>query len=81
MNNFKYIIFESSEQHLLELDEFLNFSAEPIRRSNDGVHSYAKYIGDMPSSVQSLTTKSQEYTYQEIESVFANENWNTPIPF
>ncbi len=81
MNNFKYIVFNSSEQHILNLNELLIFCADPIRKSSDEIHSYVKYYGVMPQSVASLSSRSQEYTREQIQALIVNENWNTPVPF
>ena len=81
MNDFKYIIFNVSEQNVLNLSELLPYSADPVRRSNNGIDCYVKYKNEMPPSVQILTTRSQEYTYNQISNILENENWNTDIPF
>lgn len=79
--NFVYIIFSSSEINKIVLSELLPFSAEPIRLSSDKSKCYAKYIGDMPSCLSSLSTKSKEYSSEEIQPFLESENWNNPVPF
>lgn len=80
MNNFKYIIFNKNELNLINISELLSFSADPVRLSNDNTHGYAKYIGSMPDSIQNLTTKSQEYTHEQMQVYFEKENW-PEIPY
>jgi hypothetical protein len=81
MNNFTYIIFDKTEESKLDLNVLLLFSAEPIRPSNDEIHSYVKYIGDMPACIKDLTTKSSEYKYEQIKNIFVNEHWINNPPF
>lgn len=80
MNNFKYIIFNKDELNLINISELLPFSADPVRLSNDNIHGYAKYTGSMPDSIQNLTTKSQEYTHEQMQVYFEKENW-PEIPY
>ena len=81
MNNFTYIIFKNIERDLLDLNVLLQFCADPIRKSNDDVNTYVKYIGDMPDCVKNLTTKSVEYNSDQMADIFAKENWDNIIPF
>lgn len=81
MNNFKYITFDKSDYLNLDITPLLVYSAEPIRLSSDKVKYYAKYIGDMPSCLSCLSTRSREYSYNEIQPFLLAENWNSPVPF
>jgi len=81
MSYFTYIIFNNNERDLLDLNVLLQFCADPIRKSNNNVHTYVKYIGDMPDCVKNLTTKSVEYNSDQISNIFDKENWNNSIPF
>jgi hypothetical protein len=80
MIEFKYVIFEKSEYSKLDISSLLVFSAEPIRMSTDNIHAYAKYTGEMPSTVFSLTTKSTEYTREQMNEYFSKENWDKTLP-
>lgn len=81
MNNFTYIIFDNRERDLLNLNTLLEFCADPIRKSNDNIHTYVKYVGEMPECIKNLTTKSIEYNSDQMSDIFINENWNNIIPF
>ena len=43
--------------------------------------TFVKYDMPMPSSVASLTSKSQEYTYDEILNILATPEWTDPNPY
>lgn len=79
--NFNYIIFDKSEMNKVVLSELLLFSAEPLRLSSDGTKCYAKYLGTMPPSLQTLTTKSSEYTRSQIDNTLNTENWTSLIQY
>ena len=76
--NRKYVIFSVSELGLIDFEEVMDTSEESVRKSLDGTLTFVKYDGDMPSSVSSLTTKTQEYTYSEMMNILEGEVWKDP---
>lgn len=70
----KYITFNLSEIDKINFDEVLTTSNETIRLSNNNL-GVLKYIGEMPQSVQSLETKSQEYINSEMVELISSEDW------
>ena len=74
-----YVIFNTSELPLIDFNEVMETSAETVRLSTDESKTFVKYEGDMPSSVQSLTTKTGPYTHDEILEILATEEWAGPI--
>lgn len=75
MDTKKYIIFDMFEIDNINFDEVIEDDANSLRFSNDG-KSFIKYIGDMPLSIQSLTTKSQEYDYEDFLIILDQDNWS-----
>ena len=73
--NRKYVIISTTEINNVDFAEVMETSAETCRYSVDGTKTFVKYEGEQPSSVQSLTTKSQEYTHEEILVILATEDW------
>ena len=71
----KYIIFDMSEIDNVNFNEVLQTSKESLRISQTN-KSILKYEGVMPSSIQNLTTKSREFTYDEILVELNNPEWN-----
>jgi hypothetical protein len=79
---FTYIIFNSAETNKVDINELLVFSADPVRTSSvTPGKSYLKYTGNMPESVKTLASKSQEYNYNDIQNFLKDENWSSQIPF
>lgn len=70
----KYITFNLSEIDKINFDELLTTSNETIRLSNNNL-GVLKYLGEMPQSVQSLETKSQEYTNSEMVDLISSQYW------
>ena len=70
----KYIIFDLSELDKINFDEVWEDNENTLRLSNNG-KSFIKYNGEMPPSVQLLTTKSNEYTNSEILDILNTSEW------
>lgn len=72
-----YTIFSVSELDLIDFDQVLETSAETVRKSVDGTKTFVKWDGEMPSSVQNLTTRSGVYTHNEILDILRTEEWTS----
>jgi len=70
----KYITFNLSEVDKINFEEVFENSSDTLRVSKSNI-SFVHYAGDMPSSCQSLNTKSQEYSVFEILSLLENSDW------
>lgn len=75
--NRRFVIFNVSELEQIDFSEVYETSAETVRKSVDGSKTFVKYDIPQPSSIQSLTTKSQEYTYQEIMTLLGTPDWTS----
>ena len=80
MENRKYVIFNCSELSKIDFNQVLETSADTVRKSVDQTETFIKYDGDMPSSVLALTTKSQEYSHNEILIILSTPEWTDPDP-
>jgi len=76
----KYVIFDVSELDNIDFNQVLETSKDTVRKSLDGLLTFVKYEGSMPSSVSALTTKTQEYTHSEILTILDGPNWTDPNP-
>tara|TARA_B100000745_G_C19934509_1_gene314765 strand:+ start:58 stop:324 length:267 start_codon:yes stop_codon:yes gene_type:complete len=76
MMNRKFVVFNVSEIDDINYDEVIERSANFLRLSLDGEKTFVKYEGDMPDSVDSLTTKEDVMSYSEIRELLATEDWN-----
>ena len=70
----KYITFNLSEIDKINFGEILTSSRDTIRLSNNNL-GILKYMGTMPESIQSLETKSMEYSHSEILDLLLIEEW------
>ena len=80
MEDRKYVIFDVSELDSIDFNQVFETSKDTVRKSLDGLLTFVKYEGNMPSSVSTLTTKTQEYTHSEILTILAGPNWTDPNP-
>jgi hypothetical protein len=71
------MIFNVSELSQIDFTQVLETSSETVRKSIDETKTFVKWNGsEMPSSVQSLTTKQGPYTYEEMLTILATEEWS-----
>ena len=78
-SNRQYVIFDVSEIDSIDFTQVLETSADTVRRSVDGTKTFVKWEGNVPSSVEALTTKGDYLTYEEILSIMATEEWSAPM--
>jgi hypothetical protein len=76
--NRHYVVFDLTEVGTIDFSEVMETSANTLRKNLANTQSFVKYEGDMPSSVTALTTKSSEYTHEEILTLLAGTDWTDP---
>jgi hypothetical protein len=74
------MIFNVSELNNIDFNEVLETSKDTVRKSIDGTKTFVKWEGNIPSSVQSLTTKEGPYTYEEILTILESSEWTSNEP-
>jgi hypothetical protein len=74
-SNRRFITFNTSETGSINYNEVEETSSETLRLSVDKSLTFVKYILPQPTSVANLTTKSQEYTYDEFLDILATSTW------
>ena len=79
--NRRFVIFNVTELPLIDFNQVYETSADTVRKSVDETKTFVKFDLPEPSSVAALTTKSQEYTYDEILTILATPEWTNPEPF
>lgn len=78
----QFAIFATSELDQVDFSEVLETSAETVRRSVDGTKTFVKWEGgEVPPSVQALTTIEGFYTYSEILDILNTSEWTYPFVF
>ena len=78
--NRRFVIFDVTELNLIDFNQVYETSEETVRKSIDGTKTFVKYDIPQPSSVVSLTTKSVEYTYNEILQILNTPEWTEVNP-
>jgi hypothetical protein len=79
--NREFIIFNVSELPQIDFTQVLETSIDTVRKSIDQTKTFVKWDGvEIPSSVDSLTTKEGPYTYEEMLTILATPEWTDPNP-
>jgi len=73
-----YVIFDLSEVDTIDFSEVMETSADTLRKNLANTQSFVKYEGDQPPSIVALTTRSQEYSHEEIITLLAGPEWTDP---
>ena len=76
--NRHYVVFDLSEVDTIDFSEVMETSADTLRKNLADTQSFVKYEGDQPPSVVALTTRSQEYSHEEILTLLAGPDWTDP---
>ena len=80
IENRRWVIFNTSETGSIDYSQVMQTSSETLRLNLSGSKTFVKYEGDQPSSVTSLSSKSEEYTHQEILNVLTGSEWLPELP-
>lgn len=75
-DNRHYVVFDLSEVDTIDFTEVIETSANTLRKNLAETQSFVKYEGDQPPSVVALTTRSQEYTHEEILNILIDSDWS-----
>jgi hypothetical protein len=79
--NRKFMIFNVSELELIDFTQVCETSIDTVRKSIDGTKTFVKWDSiEIPSSVETLTTKDGPYTYEEILIILSTPEWTNPNP-
>jgi hypothetical protein len=75
----EFMIFNVSELPNVDFTQVLETSIDTVRKSVDETKTFVKWDGEaIPSSIDALTTKEGPYTYEEILTILATEEWTDP---
>jgi hypothetical protein len=78
-NDRQYVIFNISELDKIDFEQVLETSAETVRKSIDGTKTFVKWNGEVPECVQSLQTKGQYLTHDEMLEVLSGSEWTSEM--
>lgn len=71
----EYVIVDYSEINNIDWTQIDESSVDTLRVSNDDSKAVVKYLGDMPSSIQSLTSKEGPYSREEMLDILTGSIW------
>ncbi len=81
MNDRRFCIFDVSEMNKIDFTQVLETSADTVRKSVNGQKTFVKWDGDsVPACVETLTTKSDYLTLEEMLAVLDTADWTNPNP-
>ena len=77
----EFMIFNVSELSSIDFTQVCETSIDTVRKSVDQTKTFVKWDGvEIPSSVDSLSTKEGPYTYTEILSILSTSEWTQEMP-
>jgi len=77
--NRKFMIFNVSELELIDFTQVCESSIDTVRKSVDETKTFVKWDSvEIPSSVETLTTKEGSYTYEEMLTILQGSEWTDP---
>jgi hypothetical protein len=71
----KYIVFDNTEIDKVDFDKVLDTSKDTLRYNNDRTKTIVKWIGDEPSFISELDSKSIIYNNEEILIILTEPEW------
>lgn len=75
MFDIKCVIFSVSELDKIDFSQVLEASADTLRKTIDGTRTFVKWKGDIPSCIESLETKGDYYTIEEMLKILDGPDW------
>ncbi len=75
----RFVTFNVTELNKIDFTQVFETDINTVRKSVDETKTFVKYDLPQPSSVAGLTTKSQEYTYDEFLVILDTPEWTSPI--
>ena len=73
--NRKYVVFNTSETGSIDFSQTMETSVNTLRLNISGSQTFVKYEGSQPSSVAGLSSKSDEYTHEQIKNILTGSEW------
>ncbi len=71
----RYMIVLVSEVDQVDFSQVFEASPDTLRISVDGLKTFFKWEGEIPSSIEALTYKDGAYTHEEILNILNSPEW------
>lgn len=81
INNINYIIFDYIEVDKIDFNQVLETSIDTLRLNVDSTRTTVKWIGDEPSCISNLTSKSIIYNNDEMLVILDSPEWAWNNPY
>ena len=78
--NREFMIFSTTELDQIDFTQVHETSIDTVRKSLDATLTFVKWDGNIPSSIDALTTKQGPYTYEEILIILQGPEWTSNEP-
>jgi hypothetical protein len=78
--NREFMIFSTTELDQIDFTQVHETAIDTVRTSLDETLTFVKWDGNIPSSVNALTTKQGPYTYEEILTILQGPEWTSNEP-
>lgn len=75
INSIKYIIFDYTEVDKIDFNQVLETSIDTLRLNVDNTKTIVKWVGDEPSCISNLTSKSIIYNNNDITVILNGPEW------
>jgi hypothetical protein len=75
--NRRYVVLNTSETGSINFSQVMETSVNTLRTNISGSKTFVKYEGSQPSSVAGLSSKSNEYTHEQILNVLTGSEWSS----
>jgi len=75
LENRRWVIFNTSETGSIDFSQVMQTTGSTLRLNLSGSRTFVKYEGNIPSSVNSLSSKSDEYTHSQILNILTGSEW------
>ncbi len=76
----KYVVISVIDLERVDFSQVLNTSRETLRKNRDSTLTFVKYDGSQPSSVATVPSRSQEYTYDQFKTLLLGADWTFSTP-
>ena len=71
-----FVIFDVGEINKIDFSQVLETSFQTLRLNLDGTRTFVKWESDIvPSCVESLNTKTEYYSLEEMVVILKNSEW------
>lgn len=76
----KYIVIAVADVGSVDFSQVLETASDTLRQNSDSTLTFIKYDGNQPSSIAAISSRSQEYTYDQFKTLLLGADWTYSTP-